>query len=142
SGEPLKSYLDIPAIVALAKQYEIDAIHPGYGFLSENPVFAQACRDAGIIFVGPKTSVLQNLGDKIAARKIANIAKVPILSGSDDPIQDRSAAKTLALKLGFPVIVKASMGGGGRGMRVAMNESQLDDAVDQAQREAGTAFGI
>src|SRR6186713_549261 len=67
-GEPLKSYLDIPAIVALAKQYEIDAIHPGYGFLSENPVFAQACRDAGIVFVGPKTSVLQNLGDKIAAR--------------------------------------------------------------------------
>jgi pyruvate carboxylase len=141
-GEPLKSYLDIPAIIALAKQYEIDAIHPGYGFLSENPVFARACRDAGIIFIGPKTSVLENLGDKIAARKIASVAQVPILSGSDDPIKDKAAAKKLANKLGYPVIVKASMGGGGRGMRVAMTEGQLDDAVEQAQREAGTAFGI
>ncbi len=141
-GEPLKSYLDIPGIVALAKEYGIDAIHPGYGFLSENAKFAQACRDAGIIFVGPKTSVLENLGDKIAARKIATIAKVPILSGSDDPIKDHGEAKKLALKLGYPVIVKASMGGGGRGMRVAMSEDQLDEALDQAQREAGTAFGI
>jgi pyruvate carboxylase len=140
-GEPLKSYLDIPGIVALAQEYGVDAIHPGYGFLSENAKFAQACRDSGIIFVGPKTSVLENLGDKIAARKIAAIAKVPILSGSDDPIKDKSEARKLAQKLGYPVIVKASMGGGGRGMRVAMTEAQLDDAIDQAAREAGTAFG-
>jgi pyruvate carboxylase len=140
-GEPLKSYLDIPAIVALAKEHDVDAIHPGYGFLSENAKFAQACRDAGIIFVGPKTSVLESLGDKIAARKIANLAKVPILSGSDDPITDKAEAKKLAKKLGYPVIVKASMGGGGRGMRVALSEDQLEEAIDQAGREAGTAFG-
>src|SRR4051795_11067359 len=82
-GEPLKSYLDIPGIVAIAKEYGVDAIHPGYGFLSENAVFAKACRDAGVIFVGPKTSVLENLGDKTAAPKTAAIAKVPILSGSE-----------------------------------------------------------
>lgn len=141
-GEPLKSYLDIPGIVALAKEYGVDAIHPGYGFLSENAVFAKACRDAGVIFVGPKTSVLENLGDKIAARKIAAIAKVPILSGSDDPIKTKADAHALANKLGYPVMVKASMGGGGRGMRVAMTDADLDNAIDQAQREAGTAFGV
>ena len=141
-GEPLKSYLDIASIVAVAKEHDVDAIHPGYGFLSENPHFAKACLDAGIIFVGPNVGVLENLGDKIAARKIADLAKVPILSGSSDPVTDRSEAKKLAKKLGYPVIVKASMGGGGRGMRVALDESKLDDALDQAQREAGTAFGV
>ena len=141
-GEPLKSYLDIPAIVALAKEYGVDAIHPGYGFLSENPHFAKACREAGIIFVGPKVAVLEDLGDKLAARRIAHKAQVPILSGSDDPIRDKGEAKKLAAKLGYPVIVKASMGGGGRGMRVARSEDQLDDALEQAQREAGTAFGV
>ena len=140
-GEPLKSYLDIAGIVALAKEHDVDAIHPGYGFLSENPHFAKACLDAGIIFVGPNVGVLENLGDKIAARKIADIAKVPILSGSSDPVTDRGEAKKLARKLGYPVIVKASMGGGGRGMRVAHEESKLEEALDQAQREAGTAFG-
>ncbi|MFO0865230.1 MAG: biotin carboxylase N-terminal domain-containing protein, partial [Gemmataceae bacterium] len=141
-GEPLRSYLNIPAIVALAKEHEVDAIHPGYGFLSENASFARACRDAGITFVGPDPEVLDKLGDKIAARKIAHEAKVQILSGSDDPIKDKGEARKLAEKLGYPVMVKASMGGGGRGMRVARSPEQLDEAIDQAQREAGTAFGI
>src|SRR4051794_39122969 len=141
-GEPLRSYLDIEGIVALAKEHGVDAIHPGYGFLSENPHFAQACRDAGIIFVGPKTSVLENLGDKLAARKIAGVAGVPILSGSSEPIEDKSEAKKLAKKLGYPVSVKASMGGGGRGRRVARAPEQLDEAIDQARRGAGTAFGV
>jgi len=141
-GEPLRSYLDIEGIVALARDHEIDAIHPGYGFLSENPKFAQACKDAGIIFVGPRVEVLNQLGDKLAARKIARLANVPILSGGDAPIKQKADAHKLANSLGYPVIVKASMGGGGRGMRVALTDAQLDDAIDQAQREAGTAFGV
>lgn len=141
-GEPLRAYLDIDGIVNMAKRHGIDAIHPGYGFLSENPRLAQACLDAGIIFVGPRVEVLAMLGDKLAARKLARAANVPVLSGSDEPVRDKSEARKLAKRLGYPVIVKASMGGGGRGMRVAQGAEQLDDALDQAQREAGSAFGI
>lgn len=141
-GEPLRSYLDIDSIVALAREQEIDAIHPGYGFLSENPNFAEACQKAGIIFVGPRFEVLKQLGDKLAARSLARSANVAILAGSDDPIRDAGAAKKLAKKLGYPVIVKAAMGGGGRGMRVAHEASQLDEAIEQAAREAGSAFGV
>jgi pyruvate carboxylase len=141
-GEPLRAYLDIEKIVALAREHEVDAIHPGYGFLSENPQFARACAEAGIIFVGPRIEVLEQLGDKLAARRLAQKAKVPILSGSDAPVRDKAEARRLAEQLGYPVIVKASMGGGGRGMRVASSADMLDDAVEQAQREAGTAFGV
>src|SRR6266404_2317325 len=91
-GEPLRSYLDIDGIVALAKEREVDAIHPGYGFLSENPRFAQACKDAGIIFVGPRVEVLEQLGDKLAARRLAQLAKVPILSGGDEPVKKKADA--------------------------------------------------
>jgi pyruvate carboxylase len=141
-GEPLRSYLDIPAIVAIARAHDVDAIHPGYGFLSENPDFAQAVRDAGLIFVGPHTEVLRQLGDKVAARHIAQQAGVPVLAGSDEPIRDSAAAHALARQLGYPVIVKAAMGGGGRGMRVAQADDQLDAALEQARREAGAAFGV
>jgi pyruvate carboxylase len=141
-GEPIRAYLDIPGIVALASQHEIDAIHPGYGFLSENAEFARACREAGIIFVGPRPEILEKLGDKVAARHIAQDAEVPVLSGSDAPVKNNAEARKLAAKLGYPIIVKAAMGGGGRGMRVALIADQLDDALDQARREAGTAFGI
>jgi pyruvate carboxylase len=141
-GEPLRSYLEIGGIIALARQQDIDAIHPGYGFLSENAEFAQACRDAGILFIGPRPEVLRLLGDKVAARKIARQAGVPILSGSDAAISDRTAAHALAAQLGYPVIVKASMGGGGRGMRVATGPDQLNEALEQARREAATAFGV
>jgi pyruvate carboxylase len=141
-GEPLRSYLDIEGIVELATAQEIDAVHPGYGFLSENAKFARACAQAGIIFVGPRVDILENLGDKVAARHIAEKAGVPVLPGSSAPIKSNEEAHELAKKLGFPVIVKASMGGGGRGMRVALTEDQLDEALDQARREAGTAFGV
>src|SRR5207253_4106380 len=117
-GEPIRAYLDIAGIVALAKQHDVDAIHPGYGFLSEKPAFASACREAGLVFVGPRTEVLEQLGDKIAARRIAQQAGVPVLPGSPSPIQNNAEARAIARKLGYPVIVKASMGGGGRGMRI------------------------
>ena len=141
-GEPLRSYLDIASIIALAREREVDAIHPGYGFLSENAQFARACLDAGITFIGPRVEVLEQLGDKLAARRLALKAKVPILSGGDEPVKDKAEARKLAKKLGYPIIVKASMGGGGRGMRVVQAPQQFDEAIDQAQREAGTAFGV
>src|SRR5262245_23808181 len=108
-GEPLRAYLDIPGIIAVAKQHGIDAIHPGYGFLSENPNFAEACAAAGVAFVGPNVSVLKNLGDKLAARRIADQAKVPIISGSERPIAESSEARKLAKRLGYRVIMKAAM---------------------------------
>ncbi len=141
-GEPIRAYLDIPGIVALAKSIGVDAIHPGYGFLSENANFARACAEAGITFVGPKPEILDSLGDKVAARKIAKIAKVPILSGSDEPVKSIDEARPIAEKLGYPVMVKAAMGGGGRGMRPVLTPDQLEPALDQARREAGTAFGV
>lgn len=142
AGEPLRSYLDIESIVNLAIAHEVDAIHPGYGFLSENAQFARACQKAGIAFIGPRVDILESLGDKVSARHIAEQAKVPILPGSPAPVKSNAEAKALAQKLGYPVIVKASMGGGGRGMRVAQSEAQIDEALDQARREAGTAFGV
>src|SRR5262249_7670775 len=141
-GEPIRAYLDVAGIVALAKQHDVDGIHPGYGFRSENPKLARACREAGIVFVGPRAEILEKLGDKVAARHLAQDADVPVLSGSDAPVKANAEARKLAAKLGFPIIVKAAMGGGGRGMRVALSADQLDDALDQARREAGTAFGI
>jgi pyruvate carboxylase len=141
-GEPIRAYLDIPGIVALAKEHEVDAIHPGYGFLSENPNFALACRNSGIIFVGPRTEVLKQLGDKVAARAIAQKAGVPVLPGTDAPVKDNASAAEAAKRIGYPLMVKASMGGGGRGMRVVESPDQLQPALEQARREAGTAFGV
>lgn len=141
-GEPIRSYLDIDSIVELARANGVDAIHPGYGFLSENAKFAQAVRNAGIAFVGPRTDILENLGDKVVARGIAIKAGVPVLAGSSEAVKSDGEAIAQAEKLGYPVIVKASMGGGGRGMRVANGPEQLCDALDQARREAGTAFGV
>lgn len=140
-GEPIRAYLDIPGIVALAQGIGVDAIHPGYGFLSENAGFARACAAAGIAFVGPRPEILDQLGDKVAARRIADEAKVPILSGSDKPIETIDDARRIADRLGYPVMVKAAMGGGGRGMRPVLSPDQLEPAIDQAKREAATAFG-
>ena len=142
AGEPIKSYLNIPAIVALAVEKGVDAIHPGYGFLSENADFARACIEAGIEWVGPKPTTLDQLGDKVAARNLAIAAGVPILSGSGEPVVAGTVAHALAEDLGYPVIVKAARGGGGRGMRVVESAAGLDSAIDQARREAGTAFGV
>jgi pyruvate carboxylase len=141
AGEPIRSYLNIDAIVELALEKGVDAIHPGYGFLSENADFARACEGAGITFVGPRPELLDLLGDKVAARALARDAGVPVLSGSDEPVHPGPDAHRLAEALGYPVIVKASMGGGGRGMRVVETADTLDAAMDQARREAQNAFG-
>ncbi|MFM8933635.1 MAG: pyruvate carboxylase, partial [Gemmataceae bacterium] len=142
TGEPIRGYLDVPQIVRIALENKVDAIHPGYGFLSENVQFAKAVRDAGIIFVGPKNEILRDLGDKVTAREMAAKAGVPILPGSPSSIESNDQGVLLAKEMGYPVIVKAAMGGGGRGMRVANSPEQLVEAMDQARREAGAAFGV
>ena len=141
AGEPLRSYLDIAGIVALAKEHNVDAIHPGYGFLSENAEFARACKEAGIIFVGPRVELLENLGDKTAARELAVQAGVPILAGSSRAVESTEEAIGTAEELGFPVMLKAAHGGGGRGMRIVRNKEELPAELESAQRESKTAFG-
>lgn len=138
-GEPVKSYLNIDNIIAICKKNNIDAVHPGYGFLSENPDFAQACADNDIIFVGPSVDVLRRLGDKTSAREIAEQAQVPVLKGSP-AIHDVNDALTFAKDLGFPVMLKAAHGGGGRGMRVVREEGKFIDEFEQARRESELAF--
>jgi len=140
-GEPIRSYLDIPAVIAAAVQCGADAIHPGYGFLSENPDLARACEEANIIFCGPPPRILEQLGDKIAARGIATQAAVPVLAGSSEPLTSGEAAQKLAKSLGYPVLLKAAKGGGGRGMRVVNEPAELAPSLEQAQREALAAFG-
>jgi pyruvate carboxylase len=140
-GEPLQAYLNIDNVIALAREREIDAIHPGYGFLSENPRVAQACQEAGVTFVGPRVELLEQLGDKIAARQLAEKVGVPVLGGSDKPIADAKEGRRTAEKLGFPIILKAAHGGGGRGMRVVNDAKEFADAFEAARRESMTAFG-
>src|SRR3981189_18023 len=138
---PVEAYLDIPGIIALAKEKGMDAIHPGYGFLSENPALARACEKAGIIFIGPSPALLELLGDKTAARRLAASAGVPVLPGTEKPVKSTSEAHKIAQEIGYPVIVKAAMGGGGRGMRVVHDATQLDALLEEAQGEARSAFG-
>src|ERR1700733_2095068 len=138
---PVEAYLDIAGIVELAREKGVDAIHPGYGFLSENPALARACKKAGIIFVGPTPELLGLLGDKTAARKLAASAGVPVLPGTEDPVKSPEEAKRIAKEIGYPVIVKAAFGGGGRGMRVVRDEAQLAASLEEAQGEAKAAFG-
>src|SRR5437762_2717915 len=139
-GEPIRSYLNIVNMIAVAKEHGVDGIHPGYGFLSENPELAQRCREAGITFVGPQEEALTQLGDKTFARNIAKQVGVPVLGGSD-AIASAEAGAGVAAQLGYPVILKAAKGGGGRGMRVVQKESEFAAAFEQAQRESLTAFG-
>ena len=138
---PVEAYLDIAGIVALAKEKSVDAIHPGYGFLSENPAFARACEKAGITFVGPTPALLELLGDKTAARRLAASAGVPVLPGTDEPVKSAAEAQKVAAEIGYPVIVKAAMGGGGRGMRVVRDSADLSAKLEEAQGEARSAFG-
>ena len=138
---PVAAYLDIPSIIDLAKAKGVDLIHPGYGFLSENADFARACEENGLNFVGPSADLLGRMGDKIEARKIAEKAKVPTLPGTQDPVSDRKEAVKKAKKIGFPLIIKAAFGGGGRGMRVVKDPKDLIPLLDEAQGEAGRAFG-
>ncbi|HEX3997590.1 MAG TPA: pyruvate carboxylase [Pirellulales bacterium] len=139
-GEPIRAYLDIPGVIAVAKLHEVDAIHPGYGFLAENPALRLACDEAGIKLVGPRAELLEQLGDKTAARAIADMAKVPILAGTK-AVRNLAEARRLAAGLGYPIMLKASHGGGGRGMRVVLSEDELAPNLEQAQRESLNAFG-
>ena len=139
--DPLKPYLDIEEIISLAKQVGVDAIHPGYGFLSENVHFARRCEEEGIIFVGPRSEVMQQLGDKVRAKEVARSAGVPLIEDSQEPLSSYEIAKAEADRIGFPIMVKAAAGGGGRGMRVVRSEGELEKAFSEAKREAGKAFG-
>jgi pyruvate carboxylase len=139
--KPLQAYLDIPDIIRIARQAKVDAIHPGYGFLSENPDFAQACADAGILFIGPSPKVMTTLGNKVAARNAAVAAGVPVMPATDPLPREFEGSKRLAAAVGYPLMLKASWGGGGRGMRVIENEADLERQLDVARREAGAAFG-
>ena len=141
AGEPIKNYLNIAEIIRIAKQHGVDAIHPGYGFLSENPAFAKACRENDIIFIGPSTKTLKSLGDKVSARKLALKAAIPVLGGSDSALKNIKQAHEYADKVGYPVILKAAHGGGGRGMRVVHNTDELESAFEVARRESLNAFG-
>jgi pyruvate carboxylase len=138
---PVGAYLDIEGIIAVAREHGVDLIHPGYGFLSENARFARACREAGIEFVGPKAELLDLMGDKVAARALTQKLKVPTLPGTEDPVTDRAEALKIAAQIGFPLIIKAAFGGGGRGMRVVHKAGELDSLLDEAQGEAERAFG-
>ncbi|MES2884173.1 MAG: pyruvate carboxylase [Pseudomonadota bacterium] len=139
--KPIAAYLDIHDIIRVAVDAGVDAIHPGYGFLSENPDFADACVAAGIRFVGPSSKVLRTLGDKVAARAAADAAKVPTLPATGELPRDLETCKLLVSAVGYPVMMKASWGGGGRGMRVIESESELGAQMESARRESLAAFG-
>ena len=138
-AEPSKSYLDIAKIIGAARQFGADAIHPGYGFLSERAEFARAAADAGVVFVGPRPEVMAALGDKVAARRISAEAGVPVVPGIETA--EISAARAFASKVDYPILVKAAAGGGGRGMRVVSEAAQLEAALEAASHEAAAAFG-
>ncbi|MEQ1948109.1 MAG: biotin carboxylase N-terminal domain-containing protein, partial [Bryobacteraceae bacterium] len=138
---PVEAYLDVEGIVAMAKEKGVDYIHPGYGFLSENPALPRACEKAGITFVGPSAHLLELLGDKTAARHLAEKANVPIIPGTQDAIDDIRKVKDAAAGIGYPLILKAAFGGGGRGMRVVDSPDQLEARYGEASREAAAAFG-
>ncbi|MBL6875997.1 MAG: pyruvate carboxylase [Chitinophagales bacterium] len=142
SEEPLKPYLDIEEIITLAKSKGVDAIHPGYGFLSENVNFAIRCREEGIIFIGPSPESMNQLGDKVAAKKIARATNVPVIEGSQLDVDGAADALKEAQTIGYPIMVKAAAGGGGRGMRVVRSDDQLVQAFNESKNEAKKAFGI
>ena len=135
-----ESYLNIPALIAAAEIADVEAIHPGYGFLSENEHFAEVCQSCNIKFIGPSPTAIAQCGDKVAAKRLAKEAGVPCVPGSDGPIENEQEALTIARKIGFPVLIKAAAGGGGRGMRVAHNEPSLVTGYHSARSEAEKAF--
>ncbi|EZP60711.1 pyruvate carboxylase [Exiguobacterium sp. RIT341] len=139
--KPIEAYLDIEDIIATAKKAECDAIHPGYGFLSENIELAKRCREEGIIFIGPQEDHLYKFGDKVRARTTAIEAGLPVIPGTDGPISSIDEAYAFAKEAGYPLMVKASLGGGGRGMRVVRTEEELPDMIERAKSEALKAFG-
>jgi len=139
--KPAESYLDSAALLRAADQTNADAVHPGYGFLSENADFAAAVQDAGLVYIGPQPEVIRMMGDKVEARQCAIRAGVPVIPGSEGTISSEEEAVSIANVIGYPVLMKAAAGGGGRGMRVAHNERELRDKLATAMSEAQTAFG-
>lgn len=140
-SESLKPYLDIEAIIAVAVENGVDAIHPGYGFLSENPEFARACYRARIVWIGPTPEAMEKVGDKLSAKQYAKQANVPIVEASEQPLTSYEQVQQFATKIGFPIMIKAATGGGGRGMRVVHAEDDLETSYHEAANEAQTAFG-
>ncbi|TWH60685.1 acetyl-CoA carboxylase biotin carboxylase subunit [Desulfitobacterium sp. LBE] len=136
-----KSYLNIPNIISAAELTGVDAIHPGYGFLSENARFAEICESCGITFIGPSPRAIETMGDKATARKTMIEAGVPVVPGSKEVLTDVESASVLAKEIGYPVMIKASAGGGGKGMRIAQNPKELAKSIQAAQSEAQAAFG-
>lgn len=139
--KPIDAYLDIEGIIALAKKVDVDAIHPGYGFLSENIQFAKRCEEEGLIFIGPNSEHLSMFGDKVKAREQAVNAGLPVIPGSDGPVQTLDEVVEFGENHGYPIIIKASLGGGGRGMRIVRNEKSVKEAYERAKSEAKAAFG-
>ncbi len=138
---PKESYLDQEQIITIAKSSKVDAIHPGYGFLSENPEFATKLEEAGITFIGPTAAAIEQLGDKTAARRLAKRLGVPTPTGTTEALKDHYEAIEVAKQVGYPVLLKAAAGGGGKGMRVVEHESELKESLERAKGEALTAFG-
>jgi acetyl-CoA carboxylase biotin carboxylase subunit len=136
-----QSYLNIPRLIAAAEITGADAVHPGYGFLAENAEFAEICRESKLIFIGPTPEQIRAMGDKAEARRLMQAAGVPIVPGSDGPIEDEEQGRRAAVELGFPVLIKARAGGGGKGMRTAHDLAEFERGFPQAQREALAAFG-
>jgi len=140
-GDPVQAYLDYSVIISIAKKASCDAIHPGYGFLSENADFARACEENGIIFIGPKPEHIDLFGDKMASKVAMKAVGVPVLEGTDEPIEDKKLGAKIATEIGFPVIIKAAFGGGGRGMRIVKNPKDFYDMFDSAVNESMKYFG-
>src|SRR5690625_7664239 len=138
---PIEAYLDIEGIIEIAKNAEVDAIHPGYGFLAENIEFAKRCEEEGIVFIGPKSEHLDMFGDKVKAKTQAINAGLPIIPGTDGPVSSITEVETFGETHGYPIIIKASLGGGGRGMRIVNHKGELAEAYDRARSEAKSAFG-
>ncbi|HEY1181493.1 MAG TPA: biotin carboxylase N-terminal domain-containing protein, partial [Rhodocyclaceae bacterium] len=134
--KPIAAYLDIDGILKVARKAGVDAIHPGYGFLSENPDFAEACDRAGILFIGPRPEVMRTLGNKVAARNVAVAAGVPVMPATVPLPKDMDEVRRMAGEVGYPLMLKASWGGGGRGMRVIESEADLPGQLEVARREA------
>src|ERR671930_796400 len=135
-----QSYLNIPAVISAAEIANVDAIHPGYGFLAESAYFAEICEACNIKFIGPRPGVIRLMGDKVEARRAMKEAGLPILPGSPDPLKSEDEARALAREIGYPVIIKASAGGGGRGMRIVRSEEELGPAMQTAATEAAASF--
>ncbi len=140
-GQPTRVYLDIPQILDIARKAGVDAIHPGYGFLSENSSFARACAEAGIVFIGPDANVIERMGSKVESRRAMREAGVPVVPGTTDPVTEPDEVKRLAAEFGYPIAIKASAGGGGRGLRVVRRDEDVEAALAGAKREGESYFG-